>query len=140
MCARESAKTALAVTGGDLGRRGTNVLSIRTTSLVPVPNSEAPGTSRSRDDGALVITIDPAEARYFSVPRHQRLDHDTATTGIGRHSLNVNQSAMNPRTGPTPTDRLPTDPSVANWVSTGRIEPGTISIPLPGLRSRIRCG
>jgi Bacterial Ig domain len=79
------------------------------------------------DDEALVITINPGKARYFSVP----VTNDWTITDNywdQQTSLNVSQSEQN-SDGATYTIVVsPTDPTVANWVSTGGLNQGTISI------------
>ncbi|AKK28741.1 Ig-like domain-containing protein [Mycobacterium sp. EPa45] len=80
------------------------------------------------DDEALVLTIDPGKARYFSVP----VTNDWTITNNywdEQTSLNVSQSEKNTDGSGTYTIVVsPTDPAVANWVSTGGLNQGTISI------------
>lgn len=78
------------------------------------------------DDDALVLTIDPGKARYFSVP----VTNDWTITNNywdQQTSLNVSQSIEN-ADGTYTIVVSPTDPAVANWVSTGGLNQGTISI------------
>ena len=87
---------------------------------------QSAGYFQIEDDEALVITIDPGKARYFSVP----VTNDWTITNNywdEQTSLNVSQSAMNPD-GTYTYVVSPTDPGVANWVSTGGLNQGTISI------------
>ena len=79
------------------------------------------------DDAALVLTINPGKARYFSVPvtnvwtiTNNYWDEQT--------SLNVSQSDRNDDDATYTIVVSPTDPAVANWVSTGGLNQGTISI------------
>ncbi|APE14104.1 hypothetical protein BOH72_01550 [Mycobacterium sp. WY10] len=78
------------------------------------------------DDEALVLTIDPGKARYFSVP----VTNDWTITNNywdEQTSLNVSQSIENPD-GTYTIVVSPSDPTVSNWVSTGGLNQGTISI------------
>ncbi|BBY62159.1 Ig-like domain-containing protein [Mycolicibacterium helvum] len=79
------------------------------------------------DDEALVITINPGKARYFSVP----VTNDWTITDNywdQQTSLNVSQSQKNVQDDTYTIVVSPTDPGVANWVSTGGLNQGTISI------------
>ncbi len=78
------------------------------------------------NDQALVVTIDPGNAGYFSVP----ITNDWTITNNywdQQTSLNTDQSVANPD-GTYTLVISPTDPGVANWVSTGGLNQGTISI------------
>ena len=78
------------------------------------------------DDEALVVTITPNNARYFTVPVTNLWtitdDYRNAQT-----SLNNAQAVANPD-GTYTFVISPTDPGVRNWVSTGGLNQGTISI------------
>ena len=78
------------------------------------------------DDEALVVTITPNNARYFTVPVTNLWtitdDYRNAQT-----SLNNAQAVANPD-GTYTFVISPTDPGVHNWVSTGGLNQGTISI------------
>nr|WP_205267658.1 Ig-like domain-containing protein [Mycolicibacterium sphagni] len=79
------------------------------------------------DDEALVLTINPGKARYFSVP----VTNDWTITDNywdQQTSLNLNQSDQNNDDETYTIVVSPTDPGVANWVSTGGLNQGTISI------------
>ena len=79
------------------------------------------------DDQALVVTIDPGNAGYFMVP----VTNDWTITGNywdEQTSLNNAHQAMPTRTGRTRSSSRRTDPGVWNWVSTGGLNQGTISI------------
>lgn len=78
------------------------------------------------DDEALVLTVDPGNARYFNVPV---TDIWTITGDYWNQqsSLNINQALANPD-GTYTFVISPADPAVANWVSTGGLNQGTISI------------
>lgn len=78
------------------------------------------------DDQALVVTINPGNARYFVVP----VTNDWTITDNywdQQTSLNNAQAVANPD-GTYTLVISPTDPGVANWVSTGGLNQGTISI------------
>lgn len=80
------------------------------------------------DQEALVITIDRAGAGYFIVPV---TDDWTVTKDYWNEqtSLNNVQSVADDAAGTTYTIVVsPSDPGVANWVSTGGLNQGTISI------------
>jgi len=78
------------------------------------------------DQQALVVTIDPGNAGYFVVP----VTNDWTITDNywdQQTSLNNAQAIANPD-GTYTLVISPTDPGVANWVSTGGLNQGTISI------------
>jgi Protein of unknown function (DUF1214) len=78
------------------------------------------------DRQALVVTIDPGDAGYFVVP----VTNDWTITGNywdQQTSLNSAQAVKN-ADGTYTLVISPTDPGVANWVSTGGLNQGTISI------------
>ena len=78
------------------------------------------------DDQALVVTVDPGNARYFNLP----VTDDWTITGDywnEQTSLNVGQAIADPD-GRYTLVVSPTDPGVANWVSTGGLNQGTISM------------
>lgn len=83
------------------------------------------------DDEALVLTIDPGSAGYFVVP----ITNDWTITGNywdQQTSLN-NAQAMANRDGTYTIVISPADPGVANWVSTGGLNQGTISVRFQGV-------
>ena len=78
------------------------------------------------DDEALVVTIDPRNARYFNVP----ITDDWTITGNywdEQTSLNIDQAVANPD-GTYTFVISTTDAGVWNWISTGGLHQGTISI------------
>ncbi len=78
------------------------------------------------DQQALVITVNPGDAGYFSVP----VTNDWTITNNywdQQTSLNNSQAVANPD-GTYTFVVSKTDPGVANWVSTGGLNQGTISI------------
>jgi hypothetical protein len=78
------------------------------------------------DDEALVLTINPGNAGYFVVP----VTNDWTITDNywdQQTSLNMSQAKKNPD-GTYTIVVSPQDPDVWNWVSTGGLNQGTISI------------
>lgn len=89
---------------------------------------QSAGYFQLADDEALVITVRPGGAGYFVVPV---TDDWTVTEDYWnvQTSLNNAQAVADDADGTTYTLVLsPTDPGVANWVSTGGLNQGTISI------------
>lgn len=89
---------------------------------------QSAGYFQLADDEALVITIDRAGAGYFIVPV---TDDWTVTKDYWNEqtSLNNVQSIADDADDTTYTIVVsPSDPGVANWVSTGGLNQGTISI------------
>jgi hypothetical protein len=87
---------------------------------------QSAGYFQLANDQALVITIDPGNARYFTVP----VTNDWTITNNywdQQTSLNNAQAIANPD-GTYTLVISPADPGVANWVSTGGLNQGTISI------------
>ena len=80
------------------------------------------------DDQALVLTIDPGGAGYFVVP----VTNDwTITDNYWDQQTSLNDSPMQSIANKDGTYTIvvsPTDPGVWNWVSTGGLNQGTISI------------
>ncbi|MFM9033762.1 MAG: Ig-like domain-containing protein [Mycobacterium sp.] len=119
---------AVATTDPKTGqRRPPNVLSDpdRNAEFLATQLQSA-GYFQLNDDQALVVTIDPGNARYFNVPV---TDDWTITDNYWdqQTSLNKSQSAMN-QDGTYTFVISKTDPAVANWVSTGGLNQGTVSI------------
>ena len=87
---------------------------------------QSAGYFQLTDAQALVVTIDPGNAAYFTVPV---TDVWTITGNYWdeQTSLNIGQSVANPD-GTYTFVISPTDPGVANWVSTGGLNQGTLSI------------
>lgn len=87
---------------------------------------QSPGYFQLADDQALVLTIKPGDAGYFVVP----VTNDWTITKNywdQQTSLNIAQSVAN-ADGSYTIVVSPTDPGVANWVSTGGLNQGAISI------------
>ncbi len=88
---------------------------------------QSAGYFQLANDQALVLTIDPGDAQYFVVP----VTNDWTITENywdQQTSLNNVQALANPDDGVYTLVISPTDPDVANWVSTGGLNQGTISI------------
>lgn len=78
------------------------------------------------DNQALVLTINPGDAGYFVVP----VTNDWTITDNywdQQTSLNISQAKQNPD-GTYTIVVSPQDPEIWNWVSTGGLNQGTISI------------
>jgi hypothetical protein len=87
---------------------------------------QSAGYFQLADDQALVLTINPGNAGYFVVP----VTNDWTITDNywdQQTSLNIAQAEKNPD-GTYTIVISPTDPRVWNWVSTGGLNQGTISI------------
>jgi hypothetical protein len=80
------------------------------------------------DDQALVVTIDPGNAGYFVVP----VTNDwTITDNYWDQQTSLNNALTQAKPNPDGTYTIvisPQDPGVWNWVSTGGLNQGTISI------------
>ena len=125
---REAQYMAVATTDPQTGQR------IAPNELkAPAKNAEflatqlqSAGYFQLADDQALVVTIDPGNAGYFVVP----VTNDWTITDNywdQQTSLNNSQAVRN-ADGTYTIVISPTDPGVTNWVSTGGLNQGTISI------------
>ena len=87
---------------------------------------QSAGYFQLTDQQALVVTIDPGNARYFVLPvtNDWTISKDYWNQ---QTSLNDSQAIANPD-GTYTIVVSPTDPGVANWVSTGGLNQGTISM------------
>ena len=94
---------------------------------------QSAGYFQLADDEALVITIDPGNAGYFGVPV-TNLWTVTDNYWDVPTSLNIAQSHRN-SDGTYTMVVSPTDPGVQNWVSTGGLNQGTVSIRFQDLGS-----
>ena len=89
---------------------------------------QSAGYFQLADDEALVITINRAGAGYFVVPV---TDDWTVTKDYGNQQTSLNNvQAVADDVGATTYTIVvsPSDPGVANWVSTGGLNQGTLSI------------
>lgn len=96
-----------------------------------VTQMQSSGRFQLADDEAMVITVDPGSAKYFTIP----VTNDwTVTPDYVNEptSLNNDQAIANPD-GTYTFVVSPTDPGVANWVSTGGLNQGTIYARFQGL-------
>jgi hypothetical protein len=124
----ENTYMSLATTDATTGRpKGPNVFTHPSSQASFLATQlESTGYFQLADDEALVLTINPGKARYFSVP----VTNDRTITNNywdRPTSLNVSQAVEGP--GGTYTIVVsPTDPGLANWVSTGGLNQGTIAI------------
>ncbi|MCB0923954.1 MAG: DUF1214 domain-containing protein [Mycobacterium sp.] len=87
---------------------------------------QSAGYFQLEDHEALVVTIDPRNARYFNLP----ITDDWTITGNywdEQTSLNIDQAVANPD-GTYTFVISTTDAGVWNWISTGGLNQGTISI------------
>jgi hypothetical protein len=92
---------------------------------------QSAGYFQLADDQALVVTINPGNAGYFTVP----VTNDwTVTNNYWDEQTSLNSAQALPNCVGNVCDGTytivisPTDPHVANWVSTGGLNQGTISI------------
>lgn len=103
-------------------------------NFLPQPSSNAEFLANQRqsignfqlaDDQALVVTIDPGSADYFTVPVYS--DWTTTTDFWNQQtSLNNEQARRNPD-GTYTVVISPTDTGVYNWISTGGLNQGIIA-------------
>lgn len=125
---REAKYMAVATTDPTTGhRQDPNVLRDPTRNAEFLATQlQSAGYFQLDDDQALVLTIDPDGAGYFVVPV---TDDWTVTEDYWNEqtSLNISQAVANDD-GTYTIVVSPTDPGVANWVSTGGLHQGTISL------------
>ncbi|MED5815014.1 DUF1214 domain-containing protein [Mycolicibacterium sp. 050232] len=92
---------------------------------------QSAGYFQLKDDEAMIITVDPGDAEYFVVP----VTNDWTITNDTRNqqtSLNNSQAIKN-EDGTYTIVVSKQDPRVANWVSTGGLNQGTISLRFQGV-------
>ncbi|BBX27730.1 DUF1214 domain-containing protein [Mycolicibacterium alvei] len=92
---------------------------------------QSAGYFQLKDDEAMIITVDPGDAEYFVVP----VTNDWTITNDTRNqqtSLNNSQAIKN-ADGTYTIVVSKSDPGVANWVSTGGLNQGTISMRFQGV-------
>lgn len=92
---------------------------------------QSAGYFQMEDDEAMVITVYPGDAEYFVVP----VTNDWTITNDTRNqqtSLNNSQAIKN-ADGSYTIVVSKNDPDVANWVSTGGLNQGTISMRFQGV-------
>ena len=129
---QEAKYMALATTDPDGQLRPPNVMTPPASNAEFLANQlQSNGYFQLADDEALVLTIDPASAGFFTVPVY----NDWTITGDywnQQTSLNNDQSVAN-LDGTYTMVVSPTDPLVRNWVSTGGLNQGIISMRFQNL-------
>jgi hypothetical protein len=124
---REAQYMAVATTDPTTGQRiEPNVLKDPTRNAEFLATQlQSAGYFQLADDEALVLTIDPGDAKYFVVP----VTNDwTITDDYWNEQTSLNNVQATPVGGVYTIVISPTDPLVKNWVSTGGLNQGTISI------------
>ncbi|MDA4107491.1 DUF1214 domain-containing protein [Mycolicibacterium holsaticum] len=124
---------ALASTDPETGQpREANVLAQPSSNAEFLANQlQSTGHYQLADDQVLVLTIDPGSAEYFIVPTYN-IWTITDDYWNQQTSLNNEQAIAN-EDGTYTVVISPTDPGAANWVSTGGLHQGAISIRFQGL-------
>lgn len=130
---QEAKYMALATTDPATGKlRPPNVMTPPASNAEFLANQlQSNGYFQLADDEALILTIDPAGAGFFTVPVYD----DWTITGDywnEQTSLNNDQSVAN-GDGTYTMVVSPTDPLVRNWVSTGGLNQGIISMRFQNL-------
>ena len=129
---QEAKYMALATTDPEGQLRAPNVMTPPASNAEFLANQlQSNGYFQLADDEALILTIDPASAGFFTVPVYD----DWTITGDywnEQTSLNNDQSVAN-GDGTYTMVISPTDPLVANWVSTGGLNQGIISMRFQNL-------
>lgn len=125
---REATYMAVATTDPQTGQQiAPNVLKdpARNAEFLATQLQSA-GYFQLADDQALVVTVDPGSAGYFVLPvtNDWTISNDYWNQ---QTSLNNSQAIANPD-GTYTLVISKTDPGVANWVSTGGLNQGTISM------------
>jgi hypothetical protein len=124
----QSKYMALATTDPETGQpRPANELSPPASNAEFLANQlQSNGHFQLADDEALVVTVDPGNAGYFVVPVYNDW---TITDDYWNEQTSLNNAhAVANRDGTYTLVISPTDPGVRNWVSTGGLHQGTISI------------
>jgi Protein of unknown function (DUF1214) len=119
---------ALATTDPETGRpRTANEISQPSSNAEFLANQlQSNGYYQLGDKQALVLTIDPGDANYFVVPTYNDW---TITDNYWDEPTSLNNEQAKCNDDGTYTLMIsPTDPLVRNWVSTGGLNQGTISI------------
>jgi hypothetical protein len=124
---REAQYIAVATTDPTTGARiQPNVLKSPTRNAEFLATQlQSAGYFQLADDQALVLTIDPGDATYFVVPA---TNDWTITDNYWDQQTSLNNVQAKAIDGVYTIVISPTDPGVANWVSTGGLNQGTISI------------
>ncbi len=125
---QESKYMALASTDPDTGLpRDANEVSQPSSNAEFLANQlQSNGHFQLEDGQALVLKIDPGRANYFIVPTY---DIWTITDDYWNKQTSLNNEQAIPNEDGTYTFVIsPTDPGVTNWVDTGGLHQGAISI------------
>jgi hypothetical protein len=125
---QESKYMALASTDPDTGLpRDPNTVSQPSSNAEFLANQlQSNGHYELQDGQALVLTIDPGRASYFVVPTY---DIWTITDDYWNKQTSLNNEQAVANSDGTYTVVIsPTDPGVTNWIDTGGLHQGTISI------------
>ena len=130
---QEAEYMALATTDTDTGElRPPNVMTQPASNAEFLANQlQSNGYFQLADDEALVLTIDPGNAGFVTVPVYNVW---TITDDYWNEqtSLNNDQAVANPDGTYTMVVSI-ADPSVANWISTGGLNQGIISMRFQNL-------
>jgi len=124
---QEAKYMALATTDPNGQLRQPNVMTAPASNAEFLANQlQSNGYFQLANNQALVLTIDKGSAGFFNVPIYNDW---TITDDYWNQqtSLNIDQAVPNPD-GTYTLVVSPTDPGVANWVSTGGLNQGTISM------------
>ncbi|MDT5015046.1 MAG: hypothetical protein QOD39_1206 [Mycobacterium sp.] len=125
---QESKYMALASTDPDTGEpRPANTVSQPASNAEFLANQlQSNGHYELQDGQALVLRIDPGRANYFVVPTY---DVWTITDDYWNKQTSLNnEQAIANADGTYTVVISPTDPGVTNWIDTGGLHQGTISI------------
>jgi hypothetical protein len=128
--AEQAKYMALATTDPATGEaRPVNTVSQPASNAEFLANQKQSNGHFQLEDGqALVLTIDPGDAKYFIVPTY---DIWTITDNYWDEPTSLNNEQMKGFQNADGTYTVvisPTDPLAANWVSTGGLNQGTIAI------------
>jgi hypothetical protein len=129
---QEAKYMALATTDAEGQLRPPNKMTQPASNAEFLANQlQSNGYFQLADDEALILTIDPASAGFFTVPIYNDW---TITDDYWNQqtSLNNDQAVANPD-GSYTIVVSPTDPLVANWLSTGGLNQGIISMRFQNL-------
>ncbi|MGB0963694.1 MAG: hypothetical protein ACPGVY_13450, partial [Mycobacterium sp.] len=130
---QEAEYMALATTDTDTGElRPPNVMTQPASNAEFLANQlQSNGYFQLADDEALVLTIDPGNAGFVTVPAYNVW---TITDDYWNEqtSLNNDQAVANPDGTYTMVVSI-ADPAVANWISTGGLNQGIISMRFQNL-------
>ncbi|CAN5491538.1 hypothetical protein BH09ACT8_BH09ACT8_39020 [soil metagenome] len=130
---QEAKYMALATTDGQTGElRAPNTMTQPASNAEFLANQlQSNGYFQIATDEALVLTVDPGNAGFFTVPVYNDWtitdDYWNEQTSLNNYQAIANQD------GTYTLVISPTDPGVANWVSTGGLNQGIISMRFQNL-------